>query len=202
MIAPFKIYGQANDHAFMIPKEDGRYKEFRILERQSAPLELWRSPKMVLCDPIRADDGDRRKWRRGLKVPDINDILGGGEGMALNERAVAALLPVIREHVQLLPLDCDDGVYKAVHVLTVLDVGFDMIRSDVTYYDDGRPSFSGKRVLKDTDPPGAWPAIFRVRHTGVDHLYGPYVNDEFKRAYESAGLIGLTFEPVEVTPRT
>lgn len=201
MTVPFKIYGFGDNHAFMIPLDDADLGVFDVFGCDHRLLR-WRSPRMVLCDPVRNDRGDRSRWRRGLVIPDIIDRSGPySSTLAINPRAMTALGHIIKDDADVYSLDCDPP-FVVTHITRTLPCGFDMVRSDVKYYDDGRPYIFGKRVLNDTDPPGSWPALFQVKDLGLGNaLYGPYVNEEFKRAYDAAGLIGLTFEPIEVSPR-
>ncbi len=115
--------------------------------------------------------------------------LSGVSGLVVNEKGYETLSVHLREAVEFLPLDYENGQSYLMNVIDVRDC-LDRSRSDVSYFNDTDEiiyvrKFAFKTgTLRDA-------VIFRVKEVPT---YGPYVTDEFIEAYQDAGLDGLDFE--------
>jgi hypothetical protein len=108
--------------------------------------------------------------------------------LALSARAREALLPMIGDAAELLPLQCEEGDFYLLNVLQVLDC-LDRERSDITYWDDGsirsvrRFAFQAS-CLDDKH-------IFKLPLHNYSRIY---VSQLFKDSVEQQALKGLRFE--------
>ncbi|MDX2116326.1 MAG: hypothetical protein SFZ24_12005, partial [Planctomycetota bacterium] len=119
----------------------------------------------------------------------------------MNERARAVLEPLIRDWVQILPLEClNTGPHWLINCLAYLPGVANLKRSDTMQFSSGRLALRGSREGLVLNPPldGApWPPIFKVEPFDTD----VYVSGEFKRRYDEAGLTGLDLKPIRIVER-
>ncbi|MDX2116256.1 MAG: hypothetical protein SFZ24_11655, partial [Planctomycetota bacterium] len=118
----------------------------------------------------------------------------------MNERARAVLEPLIRDWVQILPLEClNTGPHWLINCLAYLPGVADMERSPIQRHPSGYISLDREAGLV-LNPPldGApWPPIFKVEPFDTD----VYVSGEFKRRYDEAQLTGLNLKPIRIVER-
>lgn len=104
---------------------------------------------------------------------------------AFSQRALDALLPLLGDSVEALPLDCDRRKFYAIHVLDLVDC-LDEGRSTIRRFPSGGVMYIDQHVFDDKCLGGRM--IFRLRQAP---LWGVYYSGELKRQIEAAKLEGL-----------
>lgn len=149
------------------------------LLRGTRLVDMWSPPLVV---PL---------VEEGMPVGALGDCPTLGSMPTLSTRAVQALSGVIRNAVELLPLDCTCGRFYVANVLSVVDA-LDEARSRIRRFEG-----SG-RVMK-IEAHGFMPDVLEGVHIFKlpQLLKGrPYVTDDFVSLVNSSGLQGFEFDLV------
>ena len=122
------------------------------------------------------------------KKPNLGDYTKCLGIITFSQNAIEKLYDLIKDDVEFLPLDCDEGDFSMINVTTVLDA-IDYEKSDYIMFDDGKRIMRFKKyvfredVVKGHD-------IFKI----VDENLNPvFVSDDFVKAVRKNRLKGFRF---------
>jgi hypothetical protein len=110
-------------------------------------------------------------------------------------RAVEALEPMLQEHGEILPLDCDDAelwIFNPTRVLPAID----MLKSGVSFMPGTRDIERIRRYVFEEDVI-AGSDIFKLANMRASPTF---VGQRFVDVWRSAGLRGIEFEPARGFP--
>ena len=149
-------------------------------------------------ETIQSFDGRKQAdcWKR-IKVhcmdPDKGLPLGDAPGFSLlpvfSRKALDCLLPLIQNHVEILPLDFEKEFF-AINVITVLDC-IDYDRSIYNMFSDGKRIMAFKKYAFTSEINGS--PIFK---TIDENRRRGFVSEEFKRIVEANKLKGFDLKLV------
>lgn len=117
------------------------------------------------------------------------DFPGLSIALVCNHKAWQILEPLIKNSVELLPLQCDSGEYSIIKVIDVADC-LDYSRAVVKRFDNGRVMHVVAYAFKDGCIGDR--IIFKLPECGTR----VFVSQAFKDCIESHGLKGLFFKQV------
>lgn len=106
-----------------------------------------------------------------------------------SQRAAEALGDLLEGNGELLPLDCDEGVYYAYNVTHVVDA-LDVAQSEFKRFESGRIMDIVQHVFQPEKLAGL--TIFKLPYMRVSRVY---VTDDFVRRVQETGLTGFDFRP-------
>lgn len=106
-----------------------------------------------------------------------------------SKRALHALLPLIKDEIEVLPLDCPSGEYFIASVLNILDC-LDISRSEIERFE---ATGNIKRIINHVFDPKCIGEhhIFRIPERRLSQVF---VTDRFKEVVEEHQLSGMRFE--------
>lgn len=113
--------------------------------------------------------------------------LPGGMPPVFTRHALDVLYPFVKDDIEALPLECEEGELYAINVLSILDC-LDHLRSDIETLPEGYPVRVRRLVLQE----GCLGErhIFRLREFSGTRYY---ITDKLKTIIEQNGLEGLQF---------
>ena len=114
----------------------------------------------------------------------------GSHVLILRPKAVELLGPYLREHGQLLSLECDEDVLQAFKASRVVDA-LSTTDSDVARFSDGSISIVWRHVFKPEALLGA--DVFKLPNFNVSPIFA---TDPFVERWRSAGLEGVEFDEI------
>jgi hypothetical protein len=174
-------------------------------------FEVSRLAGFELCHPVKAEDLDRISdeingtSRKSTWTPIAMKIIHQDEGRALQESdspwlgsdalifrpsALHALEPMLLEHGELLPLQCDEAELALFNPTRVIDA-LDEATSTVRRLPAGRIFWIQQYVFKPATIEGI--EIFKIPSLRVSPTF---VRDRFVEAWRSTRLRGLEFKEV------
>lgn len=131
-------------------------------------------------------------WDRRRKVKMGHLINVSTSFFALNEQAMDILKPFIANHVEFLPLKCDEEDYTLIHVTNIVTC-LDHDKSVIRYSKFGNTPRSVRKYVFDCEQMTDH-HIFRLEE---DRFVRTFVSDTFKSLVEENGLEGLRFEKID-----
>ena len=122
------------------------------------------------------------------KKPNLGDITECLGIPVFSKNAIEKLYDLIKDDVEFLPLDCDEGDFSMINVTTVLDA-IDYEKSDFERFkSSGRIMYFEKYVFREDVVKGH--NIFKI----VDENLNPvFVSDDFVKAVRKNRLKGFRF---------
>lgn len=147
-------------------------------------------------DEIKTFDGKSHldKWNP-IKVkrmePEKRLELGDAPGCTFpvfSKKAIKCLEPLIRNNVEILPLDFDEGEYFGINVTTVLDA-IDYEKTVYKTFRDGKRILAFKKYAFIPEVVMNTP-IFKISDEKTRYAF---VSDEFKQIVENNDLKGFKF---------
>ena len=178
----FKLSFGSNDYEWLQPLRPLSYDEMHSFDGRSH-LKDWKPIKVKKMEP----DKDQPK---NLPLGDAPNL---SFAPAFSRKAKDALYNLIKDDVEILNLDCNDGEYYCINIIKVLDV-IDRKKSEYKTFSDGkrimrfiRYSFKENSIIEKAN-------IFKI----IDHKCSnsPFVSEEFKKCVEDNKLEGFVFEEI------
>lgn len=174
--------GSARDSGLM--QAEGEWSpEFSEIFDEPNHLVCWNKPKIV----VPRGEPRKKNVRDAPYFPHHPLLL-------LSAYGVDALFDLIKDDVELLPVDCDLGEYWVLHVMTVLDC-IDLEHSAYTTYPStGNLMDISEYWLKDDVMEGH--NIFMAKEPLGSRYFEtawPFVSDEYVKRVEERGITGYRF---------
>ena len=124
--------------------------------------------------------------KKNPKFSDYSECMGV---LVFSQKAIEKLYDLIKDDVEILPLECDYGDFSLINVTTVLDA-IDHEKSEYKYIDGTKQIMYFKKyvfleeVIKGYD-------IFKITDRRTSHVF---VSDRFVQTVERSKLKGFRFE--------
>jgi hypothetical protein len=128
-----------------------------------------------------------KELKKGRTLGDFTWLGGAEGGIVLNERAMEVLESLIREYVEVIPLDHEGRRLHLLNVLSEVDC-LDERRSELSRLRNGRILRIIRPVFRDIDIEPVH--IFKLPQPKIPI----FVSDTFKREVDTNELTGLTWE--------
>lgn len=106
-----------------------------------------------------------------------------------DEKAINVLSDLLMGNAEILPLDCEDGIFFAINVINVIDC-IDYGRSKYKTFRDGKRIMRFISYAFDEEKiKGMY--LFKIKD---EPLKRPFVSDEFRKRVVDSNLTGFKFE--------
>lgn len=162
---------------------------------ENGRIENWNPVPVMWKECLGEYDEDDKPPTPGLVRPDIANV--GAVSPGFNAHALECLEPLIRDHVQVLPLECVNGEPRfLLHMLTVVDGMLNVEASEVWRVGPTKQLIAKTPVLRPLPPGQKWPPIFRIAE---DPRVLRFVSDEFHQIVQANNLTGAQFIPIRIS---
>lgn len=178
----FKLSFGNNDYEWLQPIVPMSYDEMHSFDGRSH-IKGWKPIKVKKMEPDKDEPKD-------LPLGDVPNL---SFAPAFSKRSIDALYNLIKDDVEILDLNCDEGEFYCINIIKILDV-IDRKNSIYKTFNDGKRimRFIKYSFVLNSDIKNA--NIFKIEEH--KHSNMPFVSEAFKKCVEDNKLEGFVFEEV------